>query len=237
MNFLIIDDYCFGLEGGKGIYGKEIYSEILARINEKMGNTIVRLVLGQRTGINKNVIFLRASKHPIIRTFHANKVFNMLLNVCDNFNIDIIHANIFNAHFPLNLVRLKKLIRIPLGISVHGWVYLCPTNFNTTFPDFRICNISSINRKCLRCVFSKAKRQIKFTLMGASMMLHQTIKLNKLASQSDFIISPSKSFAVQLIEKMEDKVYHLPNPVNIKNCVSKNISWSKVKKIHYLCKF
>lgn len=33
----IIDDAGFGLGGGRGVYGKEIYSELLAEVYESMG--------------------------------------------------------------------------------------------------------------------------------------------------------------------------------------------------------
>jgi len=42
----VIDDADFGLGDGRGIFGKEVYSELLARINEEyLGNAVSRGLL------------------------------------------------------------------------------------------------------------------------------------------------------------------------------------------------
>lgn len=214
MNVLILDDAGFGLEGGRGVYGKEIYCEVLAEINIKLGNMVLRVVLGGEKSSSADVITLEGSRLPVIRTFYDEPLANGLMKLCGKFKIDLIHANILNARYPIILSRISHKLNLPLVITVHSWVYLCPTNYNVMLPNLIPCEKSSLNIHCMKCMTSKAKLMSVFSLFTATKMLHQTYALRSLLKEANCVISPSKAFAMRLSERLNVEAYHIPNPVS-----------------------
>jgi glycosyltransferase involved in cell wall biosynthesis len=214
MNVLILDDAGFGLEGGRGVYGKEIYCELLAKINEKLGNKVLKVVLGGEKSASADVITLEGSRLPVIRTFYDEPLANGLMKLCEKFRIDLIHANILNARYPIILSRILRKLNLPSVITAHSWVYLCPTNYNVMLPNLIPCERSLLNAHCIGCMISKAKLMCLSPLFTATRMLHQTYALRSLLKEANCVISPSKTFAMRLSDRLNIEVYHIPNPVN-----------------------
>lgn len=214
MNVLILDDAGFGLEGGRGVYGKEMYCEVLARINEKLRNKVHRVVLGGEKSASADVITLEGSRLPIIRTVYDEPLANGLIELCGKFKIDLIHANILNARYPLILRRISRKLNLPLVITVHSWVYLCPINYNVMLPNLELCEKPSLNAHCIKCMTSKAKLMYVSPLFTATKMVHQTYALRSLLKEANCVVSPSKAFATRLYKELSVEAYHIPNPVN-----------------------
>ncbi len=216
MNVLILDDAGFGLEGGRGIYGKEIYSEVLANINLKLGNTVVRAVLGTGSSSNVDVLTVKGSKLPVVRTFYDKPLMHGLLKLCRDNKIDLIHANILNARYPFALSKVSRQLKLPLVITVHSWVYLCPTNYNVMLPKLTPCEKSPSKIACMKCMNAKAKMTSMFPPLAASKMMHQTYTLKSLLKAADCIISPLNAFTAKLHESLNVNSYYIPNPLNPK---------------------
>lgn len=213
MNVLILDDAGFGLEGGRGIYGKEIYSEILANINLKLGNTVVRAVLGAGSGSNVDVLKIKGSKLPGLRTLYDKPLIDGLSKLCKDYKIDLIHANILNARYPFAVSKVSRQLNLPLVITVHSWVYLCPTNYNVMLPNLIQCEKSPSIITCRKCMTTKAKLSDS-RLFASAKMLHQTYALRSLMKKADRVISPSKAFAIKSSKNFKIEPYCIPNAVN-----------------------
>jgi len=136
------------------------------------------------------------------------------MRLCKKYDVDLIHANILNAHYPIIISRVAHKLNIPLVITVHSWVYLCPSGYNVTLPNLLPCEISTLNIKCIKCVISIAKFISESPLYTATKMLHQTYTLRTLLKEADSIISPSKAFTAKISKRIDTKRYFIPHPVN-----------------------
>ena len=197
----------FGLPGG----GAEAYCELLSTINLHLDNAIIKVALGKEEGVG--VVTLEGSKIPIARTIYDKHITEGLRELCKDFKADLIHANILNAHYPLIVSRISRSLGLPLIVTVHSWAYLCPTAWNVMLPEPVPCAVSSMNRRCLKCMmFREGSRRSQLT--AAVKMLHGTYALQLLLKGASCVISPSAFFAKRLYERLGIRAYHIPNPVN-----------------------
>ncbi len=213
MNVLILNDAGFGLEGGEGIYGKEMYCEIIARINEEIGNNVLRVTLGTSPSKSPETITIEGSRTPVLKTFIDKGITQPLSEICRENSVELIHANILNSHYPFLISKLREKLDIPIVATLHSWAYLCPTTFNLMLPEQIPCKFSSINPRCVKCISSKSRLSREKSLTNLPKMLHQTYALGGLLKIADSVISPSRELADILSKRLGKKVNYLPNPV------------------------
>ncbi len=70
----VIDDAGFSL-GGEGVFGKEVYAELLSRINEDiLGNKVTRILLGR--GSSGKVRNIEGLQTPTLGLFTTKRLLN-----------------------------------------------------------------------------------------------------------------------------------------------------------------
>ncbi len=215
MNIAVIDDAGFGLKGGKGIYGKEVYAELLVRINEDyLNNNTTRILLGSGThepGIKVEKI--TGSTTPIIRVFRDPSLTNKLLEIIRREKIELLHTNIINPRYVNPILKVVRKTGAKLVVTAHSWNYLCPTGWKIKHPESTICRIAAPSLKCIRCIYGFSKKyhySFKNKLRG----LLQTYLLKKLLISADASIAPSKFFCEEAYRETGIRPYYIPNPVN-----------------------
>ncbi len=98
LNIAIMDDAGFG-RGGPGLFGKELYSGLLADINENLlGNVAVRINLGDITPRRMSGS-TGGSDVPFLRAFWDAGTVRELSGLMRQANTDIAHANVVNARY------------------------------------------------------------------------------------------------------------------------------------------
>jgi len=211
----IVDDAGFGLGGGRGVYGKEVYSGILSTIyREQLGLDVVKVLLGEGVSEFEDVARVVGSKTSVVRALYDRKIVNDLLNISREKGIKVIHANIINPRYVNPLITIKKKLGIKLITTVHGWGFICPTGWKVAFPEVKPCNVRALSIKCIRCIRSMNK-VLGYRYAEVARGFFLTYSLRKLARSSDTVIVPSKELSERLAEEVNlDNVVHIPNPVN-----------------------
>ncbi len=207
----VVDDAGFGF-GRRGLFGKEAYAELLARINEGLlGNKVVRILLGGRS--SGNVVGTRGSGIPVVRALYDKSVYVSLSSLIDEHNIELLHLNILNPRYVWPLSNLHRRRRIPFVLTMHSWYYLCPTGWKIKHPEMTICKKRAVNLHCLKCIFSM-NRTYRLPLGRLSKGLFQAVMLQKLMYISDALISPSRIFKEHVRAELNIDSYYVPNPVD-----------------------
>jgi len=213
LRIAVIDDAGFGLGGGRGVFGKEVYSELLARINEEyLGNEAFRVLLGY--GASEVPVYrFTGSKIPIVRVLADRDLEEGLTRFFREKRVDIVHANILNPRYAIPLLRAVRRSGARLIYTIHSYIPLCPINWKTYIPGMKPCTYRYPSSKCLWCIYEWRKR---FNESSAKALrgLMQIELIRKLMKGADADISPSERFAEIARRELNIDVYHIPNPVN-----------------------
>ena len=215
MRIAVVDDAGFGLGGGRGVYGKEVYSGVLSAIyRELLGLDVVRVLLGEGASEFKDVVKVVGSKTPIVRALYDRRSVKQLLNIFRERGIEVVHANVNNPRYVNPLIAVKKKLGVKLITTVHGWAFICPTGWKVKFPEMKPCDIRAPSIKCIRCIRSMNEAfSRKYAEISKGFFL--TYSLQKLARNSDLVIVPSKELSEKLSRELGlNNVLHIPNPAN-----------------------
>ena len=215
MRIAVVDDAGFGLGGGRGVYGKEVYSGILSVIyKDLLGLDVVKVLLGEGASEFEDVVKVVGSKTPIVRALYDRKTVKQILHILREKGVDVVHANVINPRYVNPLIAVKKRLNIKLITTVHSWAFICPTGWKVKFPEMKPCGIRALSIKCLRCIRSMNKALgRKYAEVARGFFL--TYSLQKLARSSDIVIVPSKELSEKLSREVGlDNVVHIPNPAN-----------------------
>ena len=209
MRVAIIDDAGFGW-GRPGLFGKELYVELLARGLERFGIEVVRVLLSGSLG--NNWVSVRGSDLPIIRVFFDPRLEHDLARILSN--ADIVHVNVLNARYPRHIIKITNSLKKPLVVTMHSWAYLCPTGWVVKMPKYQLDEDPRLRPQCIRCLWSVGRyygfNPVWFTLDG----FNRVMALQGLLKRASAIISPSRLLADKVRELLRlDNVHHIPNPV------------------------
>jgi len=196
MNILIFSDHGFGYGGGLGVY-----CNILAQINRFLGNNVIKV------GI-----------YGKVRLFYNNAFFEFLNKIVKKNRIDLIHANILNPRVAYLFSRLMNQLKVPWVITVHTWVYLCPTEWNVRLKSFQPC-CGRVSANCVSCVVSEQRllgKSSKEIIQNILRIPYNVHSFRSLIRNAYCVISPSKEFASTLKHEMNVNAYYVPNPVSQK---------------------
>ncbi|MGD0329221.1 MAG: glycosyltransferase family 4 protein [Nitrososphaeria archaeon] len=210
MKIAVIDDSGFG--SGKGLFGKELYVELLAKVNEDiLGNKAIRILLGSSSEDNR-IVGIIGLKTPIIRDFRDEILRQKLEEVLKDEKPDIIHVNVANARYPRNIVNVAKKMDIPIVTTVHSWMYVCPSGWAVKLPEQIICSNLGVQTHCIRCLMKVAElyKENKVSRLIDGINLHYSLR--SLLRNSKAVISPCKSLAKSIEQSLKLKrIYTLPN--------------------------
>jgi len=215
MKVAVLDDAGLGLGGGRGVYGKEVYSGILSVIyKDLLGFDVVRVLLGEGVTEFEDVVRVVGSETPILRALHDGKTVKQLSEILREKDVEVIHANIINPRYVNPLITVKKRLGIKLVTTVHSWAFVCPTGWKIKFPEMRPCEIKAPNIRCAKCI-RNMNRNLGYKYADVAKGLFHTYSLQKLVKNSDLVIVPSRELTERLAEEAGlDNVIHIPNPVN-----------------------
>jgi len=215
MKVAVVDDAGFGLEGGRGVYGKEVYSGILSVIyKDFLGFDVVRVLLGEGVSEFENVTRIVGSKTPIIRAVYDRKMMRQLTRMIKEEGVEIFHVNIINPRYVNPLITVKKRFGVKLVTTVHSWAFICPTGWKIKFPEMRPCDIKAPSIRCVKCIRSM-NRILGHKYADVARGLFLTYSLQKLVRNSDLVIVPSKELSERLYREAGlDNVVYIPNPAN-----------------------
>jgi len=211
----VVDDAGFGLGGGRGVYGKEVYSGVLSVVyRELLGFDVIRVLLGEGATEFEDVVRVVGSKTPIVRALHDGKTVGRLSDVVREKGVEVIHANVINPRYVNPLITIREKIGVKLVTTVHSWAFVCPTGWKVRFPEIKPCEIEALSVRCIKCMRSMNKvLGSKYAEIARGLFL--TYSLQKLTRNSDLVIVPSKELTERLAEEVGlDNVVYIPNPAN-----------------------
>jgi glycosyltransferase involved in cell wall biosynthesis len=215
MRIAVVDDAGFGLGGGRGVYGKEVYSGVLSAIyRELIGLDVIKILLGEGATEFEDVIRIVGSKMPIIRALYDGKTVEQLSKIVKEKDIKVIHTNINNPRYVNPLIAVKKRLGVKLITTVHGWAFVCPTGWKVRFPEVKSCDIRAPGIKCIKCIRSMNK-VLNYKYAEISKGFFLTYSLQKLGRNSDIVIVPSKELAGRLTKEVDlNNIVYIPHPVD-----------------------
>jgi glycosyltransferase involved in cell wall biosynthesis len=215
MKVAVVDDAGIGLGGGRGVYGKEVYSGILSVIYEDLLSfDVVRVLLGEGATEFEDVVRIVGSKTPIIRALHDGKTVGRLSEVIREKGVEVVHANIINPRYVNPLIAVRKRLGVKLVTTVHSWAFVCPTGWKIKFPEVKPCDIKAPNIRCVKCIRSM-NRILGYKYADVAKGLFLTHSLQKFARNSDLVIVPSRELTERLaVEVGLDNIVYIPNPAN-----------------------
>jgi glycosyltransferase involved in cell wall biosynthesis len=197
LNIAIMDDAGFGT-GNSGLFGKELYSGLLADINENLlGNVAVRINLGD-IGSRRGLGSRGGRGVPLLRAFRDSGTVKELSILMRQANADIAHANVINARYPRSIVKAVKDVNVPLVTTVHSYNCLCPTGWATKLPELEPCGDLNMQIHCPVCLWNEAKSSPAPRIRRLSDGFNQYFALRLLLRESDSIIVPSKALASRI---------------------------------------
>jgi glycosyltransferase involved in cell wall biosynthesis len=211
----VVDDAGFGLGGGRGVYGKEIYSGVLSVVyRELLGFDVIRVLLGEGATEFEDVVRVVGSKIPIVRALYDGKTVERLSEVIREKGVEVVHANIINPRYVNPLIAVRKRFGVKLVTTVHSWAFVCPTGWKIKFPEVKPCDIKAPNIRCVKCIRSM-NRILGYKYADVAKGLFQIHSLQKLARNSDLVIVPSRELTERLaVEVGLDNIVYIPNPAN-----------------------
>ncbi len=221
----VIDDAGFSL-GGEGVFGKEVYAELLSRINEDiLGNKVTRILLGR--GSSGKVRNIEGLQTPIIRAVYDKKIIESLKDIIRENDLELLHVNILNPRYVNPLIKIRKDTSVPIVLTMHSWYYLCPTGWKIKHPEMMMCRVKAPSMSCFKCINSMHETYgLSYTSLTKG--LFQVFMLQRLAKASDALISPSKTFRKHVAEELGITPYYIPNPIN-PEILSKYTTGGKVR--------
>jgi len=154
MKVAVLDDAGLGLGGGRGVYGKEVYSGILSVIyKDLLGFDVVRVLLGEGVTEFEDVVRVVGSETPILRALHDGKTVKQLSEILREKDVEVIHANIINPRYVNPLITVKKRLGIARA-SIKPCVVACGGDDGNLYPcrefarqDLRLVDIMNMLRR------------------------------------------------------------------------------------------
>jgi len=197
MRVAILDDAGFG-SGQSGLFGKELYVDVLARINEEiLGNQVTKIVLGE--GVESDDCGVAGTDLPFVRPFYDPNLARKLTDVLKKRRIQLLHANLLNARYPRHVANVAGKLSIPLVSTVHSWGFVCPTGWGVEIPSLRPCG-NGLSGHCLRSLWCLAPMEGKNRVRRVFDGVNQYLALRGLLRASCAVISPSRSLAQRIRE-------------------------------------
>jgi len=197
LNIAVIDDAGFSA-GGSGLFGKELYSGLLADINENLlGNVAVRINLGG-IGPKRMSGSMGGSGVPLLRAFRDAGTVRELRTLMRHAKANIAHANVVNARYPRSIIKAVRDVNVPLVMTVHSYNSLCPTGWATKLPELEPCGDLGAQIHCPVCLWNEARRSSAQRLRRLLDGFNQYFALRLLLRESDSIIVPSKALASRI---------------------------------------
>jgi len=211
MNIAVLDDVGF-VHGRPGFFGKELYAELLAKLNvEILGNRVTKIVLGRNEEGAHHA--LAGTKLPYLRSFLDPSLVAELANVLAAEDVDLVHVNLSNPRYPRHVVNAVSSLGLPLVTTAHGWGYVCPTGWGVEFPTLKPCG-NGIEGACLRSLWYLAQKAGESRIRRVSDGVSQYLTLRALAISSTAVVSPSRLLAQRIREVHGlSQVHWLPNPI------------------------
>ena len=210
----IVSDAGFGWIPGHD--GKEVYSELVARINEEiLGNKVVRVILGgerhRSVGafniVGHNMPILRIADHLVFRGL------NTLLKVS---NVELVHVNICNPRYAYPVTKALKALKVASVVGVHDWKYLCPSGFGVILPEVVVEDKFIVRPRCMQCIISREKalgnKMVRAIAQGLSGIVGTAV-FQELLKAAHVILTPSKVLAKVLEHYLNVPAFGVPNPV------------------------
>lgn len=211
----VVDDAAFDITGEIGA-GKEVYSELVAEINEKLlGNEVLRIVLdGVSSRVRQGTRLYRVygSRVPLLRILSDKTLTLSLDNIINKEKIDIIHINISNSRYAIPLIQWAKNRCTGIVVTVHSYQVLCPTGWKTMLPHFIPCTTRFPSPSCLKCIYGLSLLTKKDKVVVARGII-DTLAFRYLVKKADTVISPSKRFAKLLRTELALEPISAWNPV------------------------
>ena len=212
MQIAIIDDVGFG-SGKSGLFGKELYVELLAKVNKEfLGNEVLRVTLG---GVVKGVkgFTVRGSGARVLRIVYDPGLEEGLYRLLRRSGVDVIHANIINPRYPRHVVKVSKRLGIPIVTTVHSWAYVCPSGWAVRLPEQVPCS-AGVQPHCVKCLYSLAELYKLNKALKVLDAFNQYEALKHLLRNSKAVISPSRLLTDAIRRSTGiSNVYTIPNPI------------------------
>lgn len=192
MKVAVLDDTGFG-RGKPGLSGKELYVEQLASINEEiLGNIVVRILLGGLSS-SPNTTRIQGSQAPlVIRAISDPLLEERLATVLKREKPDLLHVNVLKSRYPRVIVHAAKSLGMPIVVTMHSWVYVCPTGWSVFLPGLDRDLFPRPRPKCIRCLIQLSRIYGANALLRVCDGFNQTWSLQHLLENSAAVISPSR---------------------------------------------
>ncbi|HVP24255.1 MAG TPA: glycosyltransferase [Conexivisphaerales archaeon] len=212
MRVAIIDDAGFG-SGGTGLFGKELYSWLLAEVNERLlGNQVIRVDLGS-SGPQRKFRSSNGKGVPLLRPFRDPETVKGMSSLVRREGAELLHANVVNARFPRSIVKVAKDTGVPLVTTVHSYNPVCPTGWATRLPELSPCGDLGLQAHCPICLLNRrsAGGSTARSLLDG---FNQYDALRQLIRRSNSVVAPSKTLARSLSANIGSLTPHvLYNPL------------------------
>jgi glycosyltransferase involved in cell wall biosynthesis len=205
---IVFDDTGFGT--GPGLFGKELYSSILAYIYEKYLGFKVYKVSPCIAGVNKDVLCVNSKTAPILRGIYDIPLVHKLTSLIQELHADILHVNIVNPRYVNPLIVAARRTGTRLITTLHNWFIVCPLGWKVRIHSQEPCNIRPPSYKCLDCMLSHIKTTKRPQSFPEMMTAYHGIR--KLAKASDVLIAPSRELAEYIKKELRLNPYHIWNP-------------------------
>ena len=197
----ILDDAGFG-SGKSGLFGKELYSGLLADINEGLlGNVALRINLGCLSS-QQETEPTGSRGVPILRAFSDAATVNKLRSLMRQATTDIAHANVVNPRYPRSIIKAVKDLKVALVTTVHNYDCLCPTGWATRLPELKTCGDLGVQIHCPLCLWKEARSGTASRIRKLLDGFNRYAALRLLLKESDSIVVPSRALASRIEGEM-----------------------------------
>jgi glycosyltransferase involved in cell wall biosynthesis len=197
LNIAIIDDAGFG-RGISGLFGKELYSGLLADINENLlGNVSARINLGDNDPKRMSGSW-GGTGVPLLRAFRDAGTVREMRSLMRRANTDIAHANVVNARYPRSVIKAVRDAKVPLVTTVHSYNSICPTGWATKLPELEPCGDLGAQIHCPVCLWNEARLKRAPSIRRLLDGFNQYDALRFLLRESDSVVVPSRALASRI---------------------------------------
>jgi len=152
---MVFDDVGFGVS--VGLFGKELYSSILAYIYERYLGFKVYKVSPCIAGATGDVLCVGSRAIPVIRGFYDAQLARRLESLIRELGVDAVHVNIVNPRYASPLIASTKHVGVMLITTLHNWYVVCPTGWKVRVSGIEPCDTVSPSFKCLGCIMKLGK--------------------------------------------------------------------------------
>jgi len=210
MKVAIVDDMGYGY-GQPGFFGKELYVDLLVRINTAfLDNHVVKLVL--RKGRHGADYSVTGWDVPLVRPVLNPGLKRPLRKILEEHGVQILHFNLPAAGDPRRVAQVAQELGIPAVCTVHNWQFVCPTTWGVEIPSLRPCG-NGFGTHCVRSLWHLGRLSggSRLRTIVGGVYLYQVLRALLRASAA--IISPSRALADRIREVHGlERVYWVRNP-------------------------